>query len=77
MLKFFEANSAIGWRFMLSAYELLNIFVCKRSKVNNSQKLLGATVQNLVPRATRRPGICVIVAVMHLSKEHLNISLFI
>ena len=56
VLNLFELKSTSGWRFLLFTFELLHIFVCQEIKVKNSPKILGATVKNLVARATRRHG---------------------
>jgi len=44
----------VNWHFVLYAYELMHIFVCKDKKtVTIVLKILGTAAQNLVSQATR------------------------
>jgi hypothetical protein len=48
-------NVAVIWCFLLRACELIHIFICEEENTIIMQKILGATVQNLVARATGCP----------------------
>jgi len=50
-------NLVVIWRFVRSACVLIHTSVCQETKTAEIMlKILGATVQNLVDRATRRLG---------------------